>query len=282
MRIMQHHNPNFRPVKPQGRKGDGGNDGYDDKTGTYHQVYGPEYLENVQKQAVEKLQTNFQRLYKEWQESTPIQHYYFVINDKYKGTYPDIEKAIAELRKQYGEITFGIMLAKDVEAIFMGLQEDGMTDIIGSIPDPMKISSIDYSVMNEVISHIMNYVGTAIQENYEYEPNFDKKIEFNALSRYVSSILEAKVRDSYILDEYFRRNSEYTRNEIRDRFRTLYEQAKIETQDTSIEHINIPDLVFFHIVSKASPDPKQAIKDAVYVLMAYYFAACDIYEEPTI
>lgn len=281
VRIMQHHNHRFRPVKAQGRKGDGGNDGYDDTTGTYYQVYGPEDLEEVLKQAVEKLRTNFQRLYEEWQESTPIQHYYFVVNDKYKGIYPDIEKAIAALRKRYSDITFDIMLANGIENIFIELKEDSITDIIGGIPDPMKISSPDYSVMNEVIRHIMSYVGTTIQENYEYEPNFDEKIKFNALSRYVSSVLEAKIRDSYILDEYFKRNSEYTRNEIRDRFRTLYEQAKIETQDTSIDKNRTPDSIFFYIVGKAIPKRDFISENAVYVLMAYYFAACDIYEEPT-
>jgi hypothetical protein len=281
VRIMQHHNPNFRPVKPQGSKGDGGNDGYDDTTGTYYQVYGPEDFSKSVEKAVTKLNDNFQRLYEEWQESTPIQHYYFVLNDKYKGTYPDIEKAIAALRQQYSDITFGIVLAKDVEAIFMELEEDGMSDIIGNIPNPLKIGSIDYSLLNEVISHIMNYEGAMVQENYGYEPNFDKKIEFNALSRYTASILEAGRRSVYILDEYFKHNSEYTRNAIRDRFKTLYEQAKSEIQDSLMANTNNADSIFFHIVNSASPDQRFAIQNAVYILMAYYFAACDIYEEPT-
>jgi predicted transcriptional regulator len=281
VRVMQHHNSNFRPVKPQGRKGDGGNDGYDDTTGTYYQVYGPEDLSNSVEKAVTKLNDNFQRLYQEWQKSTPIQHYYFVVNDKYKGTYPDIEKAIAALRQLYGEITFDIMLAKGIEDIFMGLAEDAVIDIIGNIPEPMKIGLSDYAVMNEVIRHIMNYEGTKVQENYEWEPDFNKKLDFNGLSRRVAVLLEAGRRDSYIIEEYFKRNSEYKKNEIQDRFKTLYEQAKSEIQDSLAEHLNTPDLIFFQIVSKASPDQRHAIKNAVYVLMAYYFEACDIYEEPT-
>jgi hypothetical protein len=173
------------------------------------------------------------------------------------------------------------MLAKGIEDIFMGLAEDAVIDIIGNIPDPMKIGLSDYAVMNEVISHIMNYKSAIVQENYTYEPDFDKKIEFNALSRSTTSILEAGVRSSHILDEYFKRNSEYTRSEIRDRFKTLYEQAKAEIQNSLIANTNNSDSIFFYIVGKASPRHNFLNENAVYVLMAYYFAACDIYEQPT-
>ena len=80
---------------------------------------------------------------------------------------------------------------------------------------------------------------------------------------------------------YFKRNSEYTRNEIRNRFKTLYEQAKAEIQDSLIANTYNPDSIFFYIVGKASPKRNFLNENAVYVLMAYYFAACDIYEEPT-
>ena len=68
---------------------------------------------------------------------TPI-HYYFVFNDKYKGTYPEIAKLLLNFRKWYSNITFDIMLTK-AEDIFMGLREDGIIDIIGNIPDPMRM-----------------------------------------------------------------------------------------------------------------------------------------------
>lgn len=89
VRIMQYSNPDFKPIKPQGAKGDRKNDGYDNKTFTYYQVYAPDDISNpsTQKQALEKLKRDYKGLKAYWE----IKKFYYVLNDKYQGPYVEIE-----------------------------------------------------------------------------------------------------------------------------------------------------------------------------------------------
>ena len=98
VKVMQHANPNFRPVKPHGKEGDQKNDGFDKTNGIYYQVYAPEDLKPNVQTAVSKLSGAFQGLLDYWNyQVSPIKAYYFVLNDKYKGAYPEIERGLAQL-----------------------------------------------------------------------------------------------------------------------------------------------------------------------------------------
>ncbi len=62
VQVMQYKNPNFRPVKPQGRFGDRKNDGFDQQRGAYYQVYAPEDLRKNPAAAVKKARQDFEKL----------------------------------------------------------------------------------------------------------------------------------------------------------------------------------------------------------------------------
>ncbi|HHM2189858.1 hypothetical protein ELJ63_30425, partial [Klebsiella pneumoniae] len=53
----------FRKVKPWGRKGDGGNDGYIPERGEYYQVYAPEELNRETiKFAIKKMKADVEKI----------------------------------------------------------------------------------------------------------------------------------------------------------------------------------------------------------------------------
>lgn len=98
VRIMQHDNPNFQPVKPQGRYGDRKNDGFDQKAGVFYQVYAPEDLRFKEDDAVEKLETDFKGVYSYWAgKGFTFNEFYYVVNDKYAGNYPTLINAIFQI-----------------------------------------------------------------------------------------------------------------------------------------------------------------------------------------
>ncbi|WP_328802626.1 tetratricopeptide repeat protein [Paenibacillus sp. LX16] len=137
-KIMIYSNKNFRPVRPQGSKRDKKNDGYDDVKGFYYQVYAPENLESKIKFSIKKLYQDFEGLYKNWEN---LKRFYYVLNDKYKATYPDIELALKDIEATY-QVECKPFLAKDLEEIFINLEEDQIKMIIGDY-------SNDYSVVYE-------------------------------------------------------------------------------------------------------------------------------------
>jgi hypothetical protein len=273
--IMQRHNTNFRQVKPQGQYGDRKNDGFDSTTGTYYQVYAPENIQIKEKETIGKLVTNFNGLHSYWQNITPISFFYYVVNDKYKGAYASLYEELQKIRKQYPEITANSFLSKNLEDIFMGLNETSMTDIIGIIPAPDNIE-VEYGVMKDVVDYLLKIETSPQQEIIPLNPDFIAKITFNSLSENVAHFLKCHRINEYAISDFFELNSDFAKNELRNVFNGLYNEALNIIPDSEDKN----DKVFFYIYGKAYPKHSIAIDSAIFTLMAYYFEYCDIFEAP--
>ncbi len=121
--IMQKAFTDFQKIRPYGNKGDGGNDGYRPSEGIYYQVYAPKDPHEKEAYAAKKLREAFSDLKNIWDEISIIKVFNFVFNDKGAGVSIEIEKAIAELKKENPTIEFNKFLPKDLEEIFFGLNE---------------------------------------------------------------------------------------------------------------------------------------------------------------
>ncbi|MDP3588964.1 MAG: hypothetical protein Q8R54_00285 [Methylobacter sp.] len=71
-------------------------------------------------------------------------------------------------------------------------------------------------------------------------------------------------------------NSKFIKEELRQAFNNIYQQAVKEIPESDTKN----DEVFQFIADKSSPKDNFAFHNAVYVLMAYYFEYCDIFETP--
>jgi hypothetical protein len=273
--VMQCHNPNFRQVKPQGQYGDRKNDGFDHTAGTYYQVYAPEDIRTREKEAIDKLVTDFGGLYSYWQDITPIKNFFYVVNDKYKGVYPTLYAELQNIRNQYPDISVHLLLSKDLEDIFLSLNENDIIDIIGIIPSPDDIT-VEYGIMREVVDYLLKVPTDPQQEMIPLNPDFGEKISFNSLSENVASFLKGHRINEYVINDFFELNSNFTKNELRNVFNGLYNEALNVIPD--IEGKN--DQVFVYIYTKSYSRHSVAIDAVIFTLMAYYFEYCDIFEVP--
>ncbi len=80
--IMNYSEVDFRSIKPWGNIGDRKNDGYIKSKGIFFQVFSPEEISKSYLKIVKKLNDDFTGLQAQW---SPINEFYFVINDKYHG-----------------------------------------------------------------------------------------------------------------------------------------------------------------------------------------------------
>lgn len=278
-KVMVKHNPNFRMIKPYGNVGDRKNDGFDKTTGVYYQVYAPE---NISKQktivdAVKKVRVDFLGLKKQWHKLCPIQEFYYVVNDKYKGLPPDVEQEILILGSEHPDISCDTFSSNSLEGIFMGLVEDDIIDIIGVPPNEEEISFLDYDVLNTAVKHLMHSESDFTLDSFVEDPNFESKIIFNELSSVCSNLLNVASYQIGDLEAYFMNTGDFVKNELKMRFKGLYKQSKgIITEKEK----DFADKRFMYILNNASPNGKKAVRDAVLVLMAFYFEACDIFEKP--
>jgi hypothetical protein len=272
--------PDFVQVKPQGAIGDKKNDGYSKSKGLFFQVFAPENLELSEAEAVKKAKLDFSGLKDYWNVFCPVKQFFFVMNDKYKGTFPTIEADLAEIKTTHSLEGCGTFLAKDLEDALLGLKDDEIISIVGFIPHPDRLSQLDYSVMNEVIGHIMAHKGQVTSAQVLSAPDFDEKIQFNGLGREVAAMLTSGSFHAGLVDNYFSLNSNFAKQEVRDLLNQMYESALAKDAGKVGHGVNKSDLVFFDLMGAVVPNKTEAAQDAAVVLMAHFFESCDIFEDP--
>lgn len=275
-KVMQHADVNFKQTKPQGRLGDGKCDGFNSVTGNFYQVYAPEDIEGKEDKANSKMDTSFDEMKHYWgSNGFDVKKCSFVVNDKYKTVYASLYANAQVLAKKHS-MECEVLTCKDIEDVFIKLSEDKIIDVIGIIPDPNNIGNVEYTAMSEVIGHLLRSKTPSATENIPINPDFEKKIVFNSLSMVIREFLNAGQRQSFVIKEYFELNSKFLKDDLRQIFNNIYQQAVMEVPDGE----NKNDDVFQFIVEKSSPRNNFAFHSAIYVLMAYYFEYCDIFEAP--
>ncbi len=274
-RIMSLAVPGFKPIKPHGNIGDRKNDGYIEDTQIYYQVFAPEDLQKSHSKATSKLKADFEELIQHW---PTVREFYFVMNDKYQGPYPNAVQDINSLKNRFKLDKADFVLAKDLENMaFSKLTDDALLELVNFPPDPASIPHLDFSVLNEVITHIMNRPSLPSEKEKLFVLNWDKKIEFNGLGRVPNTYLNTAAYKIGYLDEYLKNQSDFASHELRNHMVSLYAQAKrMETQNNSADG----DTVFRRMLEIGSPRREAPYQDAFLAVMAKYFEACDVFESP--
>ena len=266
--VMNYAETDFQQIKPWGNIGDRKNDGYIKTKGIFYQVYAPEDIRKSYTNVVSKLKEDFDGLKKQW---SPVNEFYFVVNDKYKGVNADCEKIIQEIKISNDLSNAGFLTAKHLENILFELEDDQIYSITGLIPDPANIKQLDFSILNEVIGHIMQLPLNTDDKSKIVLPDWNEKIKLNVLSESVSQLLSNGCFQLHSLDAYLKNNSDFLADSLRDKMNEVYLQEKENKSG---------DELFWAIVNSASPKAEHMYQTSVIVIMSKYFETCDIFEEP--
>ncbi len=271
--IMNKYDNEFTTIKTQGSLGDRKNDGYIPSKGIYYQVYAPEKIDA--KEAMEKIENDLDGLMSYWDSLCKVNEYNFVMNDKYKGAYPTINAKILEMGKKYN-ITTKLLLASQLESIFFQLKDEDVIEILGSIIS-VPMCNLSFPSLNDVIEGIMKLPFNS-NESLINPAEMDEKIKFNNLNDEVTKILNQHSIYTGQLEEYFSNKGDFERERVQQVLTGIYEESKININDDVTDSSSVR---FFYIVEKITPDaPNISIMNAIYILMSYYFEACDIFLNP--
>ncbi|VAW62973.1 putative cytoplasmic protein, partial [hydrothermal vent metagenome] len=216
--IMNYAEADFQSIKPWGNIGDRKNDGYIRSKNIFFQVFAPEEITRSYPHVVKKLIIDFKGLFNQW---SPIDEFYFVLNDKYKGINADCEQTIQAIKQKYGLKKAGFKTAADLENLLFSLDEDQILSVVGYLPDPAAIK-LDYSVLNEIISHLMGLALPKTQDSPVIYPDWDKKITFNNLGSLEARYLNDGFFQIGSLDEYLDNQSNFFADEVKDKVREIY------------------------------------------------------------
>ncbi len=265
--IMNYIETDFQSIKPWGNIGDRKNDGYIKSKGVFFQVFSPEEITRSYVNVVKKLNDDFKGLLRQW---SSVEKFYFVVNDKYKGVNADCEQAIQTIKQDHELRDAGFKTAVDLENLLFSLDDDQIFSIVGFLPDPSTIQ-LDYSILSEIISHLMNLSLPKTQDSSIIYPDWDEKITFNNLDS-----LEAKyLNDGFLqigsLDEYLNNQSNFFADEVKDKVREIYTENRKKYSGSEL---------FWEIVNMISTKPETSFQSASIILISKYFETCDVFEEP--
>jgi hypothetical protein len=265
--IMNYVESDFQSIKPWGNIGDRKNDGYIKSKGIFFQVYAPEEIGSSYPKVVKKLKGDFKGLLRQW---SPVNEFYFVVNDKYDGVNADCEQAMQSIKQDHGLTNAGFKTAPDLENLLFSLDEDQIFTIVGFLPDPATIQ-LDYSVLSEILNHLMGLSLPKTKDSSIIYPDWDEKITFNNLDS-----LEAKyLNDGFLqigsLDEYLNNQSNFFADEVKDKIREIYTECSKASSGSEL---------FWEMVNTISTKSEASFQTAVIVLISKYFETCDVFEEP--
>lgn len=268
--IMTYSNSEFERIKAWGNIGDRKNDGYIKSEGTFYQVFAPEDIRKSYTDVVTKIETDFEGLKKHW---NPINNFYFVVNDKFNGVNADSEKILTEIKNNHSLIDSGFFTASDLEKTLFNLDHDIIQTVVGFLPN-IDLGQLDYSVLNQVVGHIMRLPLTPMIGEIKF-PDWDQKIEFNGLSDVPKLHLNHGSQQLGALSSYLNQNTTVA-EELQKQLSALYNSIKNDWG----KYKTSGDNIFWELINVCSPKNEQAYQNAVIIVLAKYFESCDIFEEP--
>lgn len=267
--ILNYAESDFQQIKPWGCIGDRKCDGYIRSKGIFYQVFAPGEISKSYVSVVAKIENDFNGLVSQW---NPVNEFYFVINDKYLGVNADCEQKLQKIKSDNNLLKAGFLTAKDLENLLFELSDDQIFLVVGFLPDPIHLKTINYSILNEVIEFVMKSPLSNGPVNNITVPDWDEKIKFNQLSSISSNSLNNGYLQIGALENYLKNNGKFLATELQKRLYQIYHDEKIKNK--------IGDDLFWAVVNEASPKAESMYQAAVIVLMAKYFESCDIFEDP--
>lgn len=265
--IMNYVESDFQSIKPWGNIGDRKNDGYIRSKGIFFQVFSPEEITTSYPNVIKKLNGDFNELLKQW---SPVNEFYFVVNDKYRGVNADCEQAIQSIKKNHELTNAGFKTAADLENLLFSLEESQILAIAGFLPDPAMIQ-LDYTVLSEIISHLMGLSLPKTQDSSIIYPDWNEKITFNNLDSMAANYLNNGSLQIGSLDEYLDNQSNFFADKVKDKIREIYTECRKTYSGSDL---------FWKMVDMISTRPETSFQAAGIVLISKYFETCDVFEEP--
>ncbi|TSE32488.1 ABC-three component system protein [Tepidimonas charontis] len=278
--LMHARHQDFLAVRPSGRSGDGGNDGYVPSQQWFLQVHGPEAGSKIDPaRLVRKAKEDFDKLR---QHYPGIKRYSFVFNDRFRGAPKDLLDAIAALARDTGVPCEGIF-SRHLTDWFMALDDAARGGIVMGVPAEMP-DWIDPRAIGEVLEHLaLNDAGWGDPAK-RFAPDFDEKIRFNGLNGFAADRLRSMSYQAGSVEAFFQTRDAYLAQAVGQELRQLYAEGLRQVVD---DDEDAAAMRFVWMIGRMIPPVAQsnnialkAYRQAAEVVLARYFETCDVYAQP--
>jgi hypothetical protein len=266
--IMEKRYPgDFQRVRPWGSQGDRKNDGYLKSMRTLFAVYAPNELKV--NNAIKKIDSDFLGALPFWKDYFGT--WVFVHNSP-MGLGPQVLKKLLELGETHPAVAISHWGMEELRREVQQLNPSELCSLFGPAPTQSDMLALSMPDIQPIIDHISSLPEPA---PLQVKPVPAGKIEHNMLSPHVTALLKAGMTRERLVWKYFHRRTDPTH---RDRIGTAFraEYLRLKSQMTN------PDDVFrgLQVFAGGSGISSPRHQCGVLAVLAYFFGACDVFEEP--
>lgn len=256
----------FMACRPWGNRGDRKNDGFLKSERRLFQVYAPNEMSEAK--AIQKIQEDFEGAKKHWGEH--FDKWVFAHN-AVDGIPPHVQTVLLDFEKANPGIMLEPWGLDEFRLVFRKLSLDDLQSWFGlaapSDETKMRLGFSDLKVVLETIAD------RAVPPSQDVEDVPMGKIEANALSEGVATLLKAGMAKAPLVESFFR---QWHDEELGERIAESFKAKYLE-----LRSVFRPNDLFAEIQAWAGGDGRGSPEHelAVLTMIAYYFERCDIFEE---
>lgn len=257
----------FLRIRPWGSRGDQKNDGYLKSKRTLFQVYAPNELSEAL--TIKKIDEDFNGALPHWKEHFDI--WVFVHNSR-NGLGPEQTKKLLELANKNKDIKVISWSFDEIHNELFSLADNDVSALLG--PPLTQKAMLDLR-SNDLVSVLDSLSKIKPPVNIPIRPVRGDKIAKNNLSANVATLLRAGEETAAKVEWFFDNHPDKTIGDtIAESFRAEYFRLKAENL--------LPDQIFtgLHTFAGSCNRGQASHEAAVLAVLAFFFAECDIFEEP--
>lgn len=256
----------FMPCRPWGNRGDRKNDGFLKSERRLFQVYAPN--EMTEREAIKKIKEDFEGAKACWKKH--FDKWSFVHN-AIDGLPPHVHGIILDFERANDGVTVEPWGLEELRVVFRRLPLCDLGSWFGLAPDAGAKAHLGFEDLRIVLETIGTSDGSTNGLVKDVPPG---KIEANALSQSIATLLREGMTKAALIDDFFAKwHDPRFAERIAQAFRTKYQSLRAGMT---------PCAIFHELQSWAGGAQRGTAehKLAVITVLAYYFERCDIFEEP--
>ncbi|GAA1664203.1 hypothetical protein GCM10009733_072450 [Nonomuraea maheshkhaliensis] len=269
--LMAARYTDYVDIRTHGNIGDQGGDGLSLHNRRLYAVYAPQVFD------VYKIKSKFTSDLKKAKAKRNGQFDTFVfVHNDYRGTHPDMASIIAIATRDHAPLKFDHMGRRRLWQEIMQLSLDQIEDLLGCVvPVHERTYGVGLEDLAELLSHLRDK-RRAADPMMDLQEVSGLKLDYNGLDGESREDLVKAMKYTHLVDEYFAGliNPQEV-DEIAAGFSMYYRQTRKLLDD--------PEDILWHLEEYVLGNARQhpQVHRAAWVVLAYFFERCDIFEQPT-
>ena len=265
------HGDDFIRVRPFGRKGDKGCDGYLQSTGQVYQCYGAvngdkskvNYLIGKMEEDFKKANKHLSSIMKEWH----------MVHNLVDGLPIEAVETLDNLKNTNPRIKFGFIGQEGFEARIKDLEEVHIKELLGPSATNKDVQNLQVEELRDLINGVVAATEVRVTEPEAIGPVPVDKLDANDLPEYWKMLISGGWRNAHIVATYLDNHPEPL---IGEKIAKLFSDRYQYLRAQSLAPVAIMDGLYEYVTGVGSvPTARQV---AAQALLAHLFESCDIFE----